>query len=163
MDAILSCPICQEYSEQPHQLHYGGIACFSCRAFFRRAHQKTKAPNFKCKKNNTCEVTVKTRRKCQKCRYNLCLAQGMKPEAVLTDDQKKVRFRNSIKKKETLNKSTPLLSQEYVSDEEEMSPDEGFDDHASQPSTSSHSSTNQTTPTCKNLFRKLIERVLVKN
>lgn len=61
----------------------------------------------------------------------------MKPEAVLTDDQKKVRFRNSIKKKETLNKSTPLLGQEYVSeDEEEMSPDEGYDDPGSQSSSS---------------------------
>lgn len=93
------CPVCQERSEQPHQLHYGGIVCFSCRAFFRRAHQKTKNPDFKCKKRNQCEVTVKTRRKCQKCRYTLCLAVGMRPEAVLTDAQKKVRFRNTLKRK----------------------------------------------------------------
>ena len=96
---VYDCPICKDKLKNPPQIHYGGAACFSCRAFFRRAHQKTKAPNFKCKNDNKCLVTIKTRRKCQKCRYNLCLEQGMKPEAVLTDDQKKIRFRNSIQKK----------------------------------------------------------------
>ena len=72
----LTCPICKFKSDQPLQFHYGGMACFSCRAFFRRAHQKTKSPNFMCKRNDTCEVTVKTRRRCQKCRYLLCLKNG---------------------------------------------------------------------------------------
>ena len=31
----------------------------------------------------------------------MCLNVEMKPEAVLTEDQRKVRFRNAIKKKET--------------------------------------------------------------
>jgi hypothetical protein len=77
----LVCPICGEVSEQPHQIHYGGVACFSCRAFFRRAHQKTRDPKFVCKKGGNCEVTVKNRRKCQKCRYDLCVNAGMRPEA----------------------------------------------------------------------------------
>ena len=29
------CPICRFKSEKPLQIHYGGQACFSCRAFFR--------------------------------------------------------------------------------------------------------------------------------
>ena len=93
------CPICKEKLKNLPNIHYGGVACFSCRAFFRRAHQKTKVPTFKCKNDNKCLVTLKTRRKCQKCRYDLCLKEGMKPEAVLTDDQKKIRFRNSLQKK----------------------------------------------------------------
>ena len=93
------CPICKEKLKNLPNIHYGGAACFSCRAFFRRAHQKTKVPTFKCKNDNKCFVTLKTRRKCQKCRYDLCLKEGMKPEAVLTDDQKKIRFRNSLQKK----------------------------------------------------------------
>lgn len=99
MEPCSICPVCKDYSETPHQLHYGGTACFSCRAFFRRAHQTTKEPDFKCKKTGKCEVTVKTRRKCQKCRYDLCLKIGMKPESVLTSDQKKKRFHNSFQKK----------------------------------------------------------------
>ena len=101
VDSDYICPICKDVSDQPQQLHYGGRACFSCRAFFRRAHQKTKHPDFFCKKGNACEVTVKTRRRCQKCRYVLALKAGMQPEAVLTEDQKKVRFRNAIEKKAT--------------------------------------------------------------
>ena len=96
--------------KQPPQVHYGGPACFSCRAFFRRAHQNTKVPNFKCKLDEKCMVTVKTRRKCQKCRYNICLQVGMKPQAVLTDDQKKVRFRNSLQKKSKLGEFLLLWS-----------------------------------------------------
>ena len=29
------CPICRFKSEKPLKIHYGGQACFSCRAFFR--------------------------------------------------------------------------------------------------------------------------------
>eukprot|EP00093_Oithona_nana_P006513 06513.XXX_290934_291176_1 [CDS] Oithona nana genome sequencing. len=79
VDSDYICPICKDVSDQPQQLHYGGRACFSCRAFFRRAHQKTKHPDFFCKKGNACEVTVKTRRRCQKCRYVLALKAGMQP------------------------------------------------------------------------------------
>ena len=118
------CPICKDYSEQPHQLHYGGIACFSCRAFFRRAHQKTKSPSFKCKKNSDCDINTKTRRKCQKCRYVLCLKVGMKPEAVLTDDQKKVRFRNSLKKKATPKANSPSYIFDLGDDDDEDDDDE---------------------------------------
>ena len=85
--------------DDKHHLHYGGICCYSCRAFFRRAHQSTKRPNFECKSGGNCQITVKNRRKCQKCRYEKCLNIGMDPRWVLTSDQKKVRFRNYLKKK----------------------------------------------------------------
>ena len=87
--------------DDKHHLHYGGICCYSCRAFFRRAHQATKEPNFQCKNGETCEITVKNRRKCQRCRYNKCLKIGMDAKWVLTNDQKKIRFRNFLRKKET--------------------------------------------------------------
>eukprot|EP00095_Tigriopus_kingsejongensis_P003147 maker-scaffold662_size116868-snap-gene-0.16 protein:Tk03147 transcript:maker-scaffold662_size116868-snap-gene-0.16-mRNA-1 annotation:"achain thyroid hormone beta dna binding domain homodimer with inverted palindrome tre" len=93
------CPICQCCFNDKHCFHYGGVSCYSCRAFFRRAHQGTKEPNFKCKRESRCDITEKTRRKCQKCRYDLCLKSGMDPSLVLDDDQKKVRFRNFLKKK----------------------------------------------------------------
>ena len=32
------CPICKFRTETPMQIHYGGQACFSCRAFFRYVH-----------------------------------------------------------------------------------------------------------------------------
>ena len=38
---LVVCFVCQEVAKpnQEHSLHYGGIVCYSCRAFFRRAHQ----------------------------------------------------------------------------------------------------------------------------
>ena len=48
----------------------------------------------------------------------------MKPEAVLTDDQRKVRFRNAIKKK--ASRETQNISREYIYDEEEEDIDQDF-------------------------------------
>ena len=88
------CPVCQVKTNGNMQGHYGGKpSCFSCRAFFRRAYQKTRNPVFQCKGSGNCAVTAATRRRCQKCRMELCLKIGMKPESVLTNDQVKDRFK----------------------------------------------------------------------
>ena len=44
-----------------HIRHYGGIVCFSCRQFFRRAHQQSKQPNFVCNKDGGCLVSCHIR------------------------------------------------------------------------------------------------------
>ena len=104
------CFICKETTTKEHCTHYGALACISCRAFFRRAHQsmqnkeltedgKRRLPEFICKKSGRCEVTPKTRRRCQMCRYNLCLKAGMQPDAVMTEGQVKVRFRKMFQKR----------------------------------------------------------------
>ena len=72
--------------------------CFIFSKIISRSIQKCRDPQFVCKSGGGCEVTVKTRRRCQKCRYDLCLEAGMRPEAVLDDGQKKVRFRKMIRK-----------------------------------------------------------------
>lgn len=87
------CPICQ--SSEPHFLHYDGLSCYSCRAFFRRAHQKTRHPKFTCVFNGECEITVRNRRSCRKCRYDRCLQAGMRPELVLDETQRRQRFYSS--------------------------------------------------------------------
>jgi hypothetical protein len=98
---LKTCFVCQELAKpgQEHIRNYGGIVCFSCRQFFRRAHQKTKEPNFHCTFGGNCLITVKSRRRCQKCRYDRCLFAGMVPAAVLTDEEKTVRFRKFRQKK----------------------------------------------------------------
>lgn len=98
------CFVCNESAKpgQEHLRNYGGIVCYSCRAFWRRSHQNSRRPNFICKKNQGCIITVVVRRKCQKCRYERCLVAGMKPDAVLNDEQKKVRFRKLLMKRQKL-------------------------------------------------------------
>ena len=137
---LFECPICRDKLRTSPQIHYGVSACFSCQAFFRRAHKNSKTPtNFKCENDNKCQGTQrwKTRRKCQKCRLDICLKMGMKPEAVLTDDQKKNRFRKSAQKKSDCG----VNRENYVESEAdtEMSNIDFNDISMSTPSTSGYS------------------------
>jgi len=81
--------------------------------------QKTKNPKFSCKRGGTCEVSVANRRRCQQCRYNRCLMAGMTPDAVLTDDQKVIRFRKTILKRRQVFGSTNVGSIEEEEEDEE--------------------------------------------
>ena len=103
------CFVCSEVArpDQMHTPHYGGIVCLSCRAFFRRAHQKTRNPKYFCKNSGQCQITFKNRRRCQKCRYEKCIFTGMTPEAVLSEDQKHIRFRKLLQKKKACLISGP--------------------------------------------------------
>ncbi len=100
------CDVCGDESSR-HHLNYGANVCFSCRAFFRRAHQHRQtqaptaaAPQFVCKWSGACVVTTKNRRRCQKCRYDKCVSAGMRPECVLDMAQRRHRFRKAISKRE---------------------------------------------------------------
>ena len=62
------CAVCSEVTDN-HHMHYGAMCCFSCRAFFRRANQKTKKTVYVCKQDGNCDISFKNRKKCQKCRY----------------------------------------------------------------------------------------------
>ena len=71
----------------------------SCRAFWRRAHQKTRSPVYECRKSGKCVLTLTNRRACQKCRYVRCQLAGMEASAVLTEEQRQFRFRKVIERK----------------------------------------------------------------
>ena len=125
------CYICKETTTKEHCIHYGALACFSCRAFFRRSHQgmqdkgladdgKRKLPEFICKKSGNCNVTPKTRRRCQKCRYELCIKAGMQPDAVMTDDAVKVRFRKMFTKRAGTTNTADNDATETYDDEHDL-------------------------------------------
>ena len=125
------CYICKETTTKEHCIHYGALACFSCRAFFRRSHQgmqdkgltddgKRKLPEFICKKSGNCNVTPKTRRRCQKCRYDLCIKAGMQPDAVMTDDAVKVRFRKMFTKRAGTTNDADNDATETFDDENDL-------------------------------------------
>ena len=75
------------------------MSCFSCRAFFRRSIQNNTAGSYQCRRSSNCTINVKTRRNCQWCRYERCLAVGMKPSWVLSTDERERRFNKNKEKK----------------------------------------------------------------
>ena len=73
--------------------------CPSCRAFFRRSVQSGYNATYYCVKEGDCEVTLKTRKNCQYCRYRRCERAGMKTSWVLTEEERKLKFAGKGKKR----------------------------------------------------------------
>jgi len=63
--------------------HYGIFSCESCKGFFKRTVQNKK--NYVCLRGAGCPVAIATRKKCPACRFDKCLKQGMKLEAIRED------------------------------------------------------------------------------
>eukprot|EP00092_Neocalanus_flemingeri_P031382 GFUD01034085.1.p1 GENE.GFUD01034085.1~~GFUD01034085.1.p1 ORF type:complete len:382 (-),score=87.00 GFUD01034085.1:134-1279(-) len=99
-------------------MHYGGVCCYSCKAFFRRATQTGKDKKYKCKNDKQCSITFTNRRACQYCRFNKCLNIGMKANWVLSDEQCNIRFRK-VRKDKSINKANSMLREGTNSIEKE--------------------------------------------
>lgn len=80
-----TCNVCGDIAAE--HLHYGGIACYSCRAFFRRTVNSNR-PILECSNDLNCKIDKHTRKRCQFCRFEKCKAAGMKTTWVLTEDDK---------------------------------------------------------------------------
>ena len=82
------CKVCGDKAASHN--HYGGTACYSCRAFFRRCCF-TKIERHPCKNDieDRCVINMNTRRNCIACRFNKCLQVGMKREWIMTMEEKR--------------------------------------------------------------------------
>ena len=101
ISATEKCRVCREPAAK--HVHYGANTCFSCRAFFRRSIQNRTCNNYNCRRQGKCEITLKSRKNCQKCRFERCLEVGMKPSWVLSEEE---RSRSESKKKQQLWRSS---------------------------------------------------------
>lgn len=106
---VSNCHVCGDLAIA--HMHYGGVCCYSCKAFFRRATQTGKDAVYKCKNEKDCPVTYTNRRACQYCRFHKCLAIGMKPNWVLSDEQCSIRFRK-VRKDKSVNKKASEMQRE---------------------------------------------------
>ena len=110
------CQVCQEKAGK--HCYYGGQACISCRAFFRRSVQSASWARYVCTQQKNCEINLKTRKNCQFCRYNACLDAGMKSQWVLNEEEK-IKFLRTRKKKHAVTLKCKLLkSLRFISDAE---------------------------------------------
>lgn len=78
------CGVC---GDKAFGFNFGALTCESCKAFFRRNAIKDK--EFRCLFKDDCEVNVRTRRFCQRCRLHKCFAIGMKKECILSEAEKR--------------------------------------------------------------------------
>lgn len=71
------CSIC---GDRASGKHYGVYSCEGCKGFFKRTVRKELT--YVCRENKECIIDKRQRNRCQFCRYNKCLATGMRREAV---------------------------------------------------------------------------------
>jgi len=84
----IDCPICSALAVD--HLHYGGLACFSCKAFFRRVVVMHNNRPTRCRQGDgLCVLTLGKRNNCPSCRFQRCLASGMKPSLVISSKNNK--------------------------------------------------------------------------
>ncbi|CAI4226025.1 unnamed protein product [Auanema sp. JU1783] len=74
------CPVC---GDKVSGYHYGLLTCESCKGFFKRTVQNKK--QYQCSTDANCHVDKSCRKRCPKCRFDKCIRQGMKIEAVRED------------------------------------------------------------------------------
>lgn len=76
-------------SDRALGFNFNAISCESCKAFFRRNATSTK--KFSCPFSNACEITIITRRFCQRCRLEKCFKVGMKKEYIMSEQDKELK------------------------------------------------------------------------
>ncbi|KAM8825720.1 nuclear receptor ROR-alpha A isoform 1-T1 [Synchiropus picturatus] len=74
---VIPCKICGDKSSG---VHYGVITCEGCKGFFRRSQLPT--VSYSCSRQSNCQIDRSSRNRCQHCRLQKCLAQGMSKDAV---------------------------------------------------------------------------------
>lgn len=77
------CLIC---GDKASGKHYGVYSCEGCKGFFKRTVRKNLT--FSCREDRNCLIDKRQRNRCQYCRYQKCLATGMRREAVQEERQR---------------------------------------------------------------------------
>ena len=90
MDPSKVCQICYKPSGEnsKYYKHYGGVCCLGCKAFFRRVFREEIQTDFKCKKNETCDLRIV---RCKRCRILRCLRAGLDPNKIL-DEEERIKY-----------------------------------------------------------------------
>ncbi|KAK0399953.1 hypothetical protein QR680_003293 [Steinernema hermaphroditum] len=109
-----TCAVC---GDGQAKLHYGVLACYGCKGFFRRT--LIGKYRYVCRFGNNCIVDKYQRNSCRFCRFNRCLEAGMDPKAVrpdrdLTGKQKVPRIRKKPLDDDLLNHMMRLQGDEWA-------------------------------------------------
>ncbi|CAG11675.1 unnamed protein product [Tetraodon nigroviridis] len=97
------CCICGDRSSGKH---YGVYSCEGCKGFFKRTVRKDLT--YTCRDNKDCTVDKRQRNRCQYCRYQKCLAMGMKREAVQEERQRNKEREGEVESTSAVNEEMPV-------------------------------------------------------
>ncbi|XP_067001872.1 retinoic acid receptor RXR isoform X2 [Anabrus simplex] len=98
------CSIC---GDRASGKHYGVYSCEGCKGFFKRTVRKDLS--YACREEKNCIIDKRQRNRCQYCRYQKCLAMGMKREAVQEERQRtKERDQNEVESTSSLHTDMPV-------------------------------------------------------
>lgn len=99
--------VCMVCGDRALGYNFNAITCESCKAFFRRNALSNK--ELTCPFSEKCEITVITRRFCQRCRLEKCFNIGMRKEYIMSEEDKMLKRKkieqNRAKRKLKLNRS----------------------------------------------------------
>ncbi|KAG7158619.1 peroxisome proliferator-activated receptor alpha-like [Homarus americanus] len=89
------CGVC---GDAARSMHFGGMACDSCKAFFRRSVQSGAYKSFQCPENKTCPISKQNRKVCQYCRFKKSQENGMEINWVMSETDRMVLWKNRLAK-----------------------------------------------------------------
>ncbi|KAK8727731.1 hypothetical protein OTU49_009434 [Cherax quadricarinatus] len=89
------CGVC---GDAARSMHFGGMACDSCKAFFRRSVQSGAYKSFHCPENKTCPISKQNRKVCQYCRFKKSQENGMEINWVMSETDRMVLWKNRLAK-----------------------------------------------------------------
>ena len=80
-NTIVRQQICKICGDTASGNHFGVQSCEACKSFFRRSIRST--ARYACRGSRNCIIQKQTRNRCQYCRLQKCIANGMRKEGQL--------------------------------------------------------------------------------
>ncbi|KAK7026756.1 hypothetical protein SK128_022437 [Halocaridina rubra] len=80
--------LCQVCGDIAKSLHFGGLSCDSCKAFFRRSVQNDAYKHFRCGGDQKCAISIASRKFCKYCRFTKCESIGMTKSWVMSEEER---------------------------------------------------------------------------
>ncbi|KAJ8274448.1 hypothetical protein COCON_G00090730 [Conger conger] len=103
----LSKHICAICGDRSSGKHYGVYSCEGCKGFFKRTIRKDLT--YTCRDSKECLIDKRQRNRCQYCRYQKCLAMGMKREAVQEERQRgREKSDNEVESTSSFSEDMPV-------------------------------------------------------
>ncbi|XP_041913184.1 retinoic acid receptor RXR-gamma-B isoform X5 [Alosa alosa] len=105
----LSKHICAICGDRSSGKHYGVYSCEGCKGFFKRTIRKDLT--YTCRDSKECLIDKRQRNRCQYCRYQKCLAMGMKREGVSVQEERqrgKEKSDNEVESTSSFNEDMPV-------------------------------------------------------